>query len=71
MFEKEVKAIIFDHLEESKEITLYEDVIRQFEKPLIEQCLKYTGFNKTETAKLLGLNRGTLHSKCKKLGICK
>jgi DNA-binding protein Fis len=48
---------------------LYDYVLSAVEKPLIEMILKQTGGNQLKAAKILGINRNTLHAKIKKLGI--
>lgn len=48
---------------------LYHMVIPEVEKSLIMMVLKETRGNQFKTAKLLGINRNTLRSKIKKLGI--
>lgn len=42
---------------------LYDIVIEQVEKPLIELTLKATRGNKVKSAKILGINRNTLKKK--------
>lgn len=56
-------------LREVGEGKLYKNILMEFEKPLIVWSLKRTWGNQVKTAKLLGLNRNTLHTKIKKLGI--
>jgi DNA-binding protein Fis len=48
---------------------VYRFVIERTERILIEHMLLKTGGNKLKAAKILGINRNTLHSKIKKLGI--
>ncbi len=48
---------------------LYYSVIEATEKPLIEGTLETTYGNQLKAAKILGINRNTLRSKIKKLGI--
>jgi len=48
---------------------VYRFVIERTERILIEHILVKTGGNKLQAAKILGINRNTLHSKIKKLGI--
>jgi two-component system nitrogen regulation response regulator GlnG len=48
---------------------LYKLVICRIEKPLIESILKKTAGNKIKAARILGINRNTLHSKVVKFGI--
>ncbi len=48
---------------------LYGSVIEAIEKPLIEKVLERTFGNQYRAARILGINRNTLHSKIKKLKI--
>lgn len=48
---------------------LYEMILREVEKPLLEFILKQTNGNITQAAETLGLNRGTLRKKLQKYGI--
>ncbi len=48
---------------------LYDSIITEIEKPLIESVLKETEGNQLKAAKILGINRNTLHVKLRKLGI--
>lgn len=48
---------------------LYKFILEAVEKPLIENTLDRTEGNQSRAARILGLNRNTLHSKIKKLGI--
>jgi len=59
----------FDHLDGQPVTGLYELVISEVERPLLETVLKVTGNNQSRCAKLLGLNRGTLRKKLKKHGL--
>ncbi|GBD96330.1 MAG TPA: hypothetical protein ENG83_10175 [Nitrospirae bacterium] len=52
-----------------EEFDLYDMVIPEVEKSLILMVMKETGGNQIKAAKLLGINRNTLRSKIKKLGI--
>jgi DNA-binding protein Fis len=53
----------------SKQGRLYRFIINETEKTLIQHILIKTEGNKLKAAKILGINRNTLHSKIKKLGI--
>ncbi len=48
---------------------LYSRLLREFEKPLIENCLSATRGNQIKAAELLGVNRNTLRKKIKELDI--
>ena len=48
---------------------LYKFTIESVEKPLIENTLERVYGNQSKAARILGINRNTLHSKIKKLGI--
>lgn len=64
------KAIeLGDSLYSQKKGVLYKSVLSEIEKPLIEHILGRTGGNQLKAAKILGINRNTMRSKIKKLGI--
>ena len=48
---------------------IYKSVIGDTERILIERALERTGGNQIMAARLLGLNRNTLRTKIRKLGI--
>lgn len=48
---------------------IYQNVIEQVERPLLQLALQVTSGNKVKAASLLGLNRNTLRSKIHSLGI--
>lgn len=58
-----------DSLNKSKEGTLYRSIIQAIEKPLIEHILERTEGNQLKAARILGINRNTMRSKIRKLGI--
>ena len=65
------KAIleIEDFFLHEKEGKLYDFLVGVIEKPLIENLLIKTEGNQLKAAKILGINRNTLHAKIKRLGI--
>ena len=65
------KAIeeVEDFFLREKEGSLYKFLLNVIEKPLIENVLRKTDGNQLKTAKILGINRNTLHSKIEKLKI--
>jgi len=48
---------------------LYQLVLSEVEAPLLEYILRRTENNQSQTALILGLNRGTLRKKLKKYGM--
>ena len=42
---------------------LYYKVLKDFEKPLLVEILKYTNYNQLLSSELLGINRNTLRKK--------
>ena len=48
---------------------LYELVLSELEKPLLEEVMKYTRGNQTRAANLMGINRGTLRKKLNQYGM--
>jgi DNA-binding protein Fis len=48
---------------------MYDKVISQVERPLIEHVLRYVRANQVRAANILGINRNTLRKKIQTLGI--
>ncbi|MGP1923853.1 MAG: DNA-binding transcriptional regulator Fis [Arsenophonus sp. NEOnobi-MAG3] len=48
---------------------LYELVLTEVEKPLLDMVMQYTRGNQTRAALMLSINRGTLRKKLKKYGM--
>ena len=48
---------------------LYNLVLAEVEKPLLETALKHADFNQSKAAKVLGLSRSTLRKKLEQYGI--
>lgn len=53
------------NLDGNKPSNLYQMVLAEIEVPLLKAILKYTKNNQSQTATILGLNRGTLRKKLK------
>ena len=66
---KTIKIELKNELFQSRRGDIYKDVIEVVERPLIEETLERTAGNQVRAAKMLGLNRNTIRSKIKKLGI--
>jgi arginine utilization regulatory protein len=64
-----IKSYILDEIKKSHESEIYSDVIGKLDKILIEEMLIETGYNKSRTAEMLGINRNTLKSKIKEYKI--
>lgn len=67
--EHHLKHYFLTHKEDLPASGLYERVLREIERPLIELSLAATRGNQIRTAKLLGLNRNTLRKKIRDLDI--
>lgn len=50
---------------------LYELMLAEIEKPLLESVLRETNNNISQSAEILGLNRGTLRKKLQKYSLSK
>ena len=65
--EEAVKGYL-DTMVDEEVTDLYELVLSEVEGPLIECVLQFTDNNQSQTANILGLNRGTLRKKLLKYG---
>jgi Fis family transcriptional regulator, factor for inversion stimulation protein len=54
-----------EKLDGHKVTNLYELVLKEIEPPLFKAIMKHTKNNQSNTAKMLGINRGTLRKKLK------
>lgn len=52
-----------------KKGVLYKSVLEAIERPLLEQALERCEGNQLKAARILGINRNTMRTKIKKLGI--
>jgi len=59
----------FTHLDEENAHDVYEMVLSQVEKPMLEYVLTHTHYNQTKAANILGINRNTLKKKMQKYHI--
>ena len=58
-----------DSIYKEKQGSLYKYVLEEVERPLIERALERTYGNQLKAARILGINRNTIRTKIKKLGI--
>lgn len=68
----QVKRVVeqyFEALEGQLPTNLYDTVLQEVEKPLLEVVLKQTKGNQSKTAKILGLSRITLRKKMARYGL--
>jgi Fis family transcriptional regulator len=61
--------LYFERLEGQRPDELYNMVMDEVERPLLECTMEYCGGNQTKAARFLGLNRGTLRKKLKHHGL--
>lgn len=55
----------FKDLNGTKAQSVYELVLKEVEKPLLEVVMKYSESNQSRAAEMLGINRNTLRKKLK------
>ena len=67
--ERHLRSYFNAHRNELPTAGLYDRVLREVERPLIELSLAATGGNQIKAAQLLGLNRNTLRKKIRELDI--
>ena len=65
----EIMKHYFDHLNGEEPSQVYDFFLDEVEEPLIAAVMKYTNNNQSETARILGMSRGTLRAKLKKFGM--
>lgn len=58
-----------EHLHGHDAVDLYEIVMAEVEKPLLEVVLEHSGHNQSKAAKSLGLSRSTLRKKMEHYGL--
>ena len=61
--------IYFEDMDGHDPSNLYELVLSQTEKPMLEVVLRQTQGNITKSAEILGINRATLRKKLMKYGL--
>lgn len=66
---KHALELYFSQLNGHDAADLYNLVISEVEKPLLEIVLEQSGYNQTKAAKVLGLSRSTLRKKLEQYGL--
>ena len=59
----------FKELDGSKATNVFEMVIKEVEKPMLEEVMKFCEGNKSKASKILGINRITLRTKLKQYNL--
>jgi Fis family transcriptional regulator, factor for inversion stimulation protein len=59
----------FANLKGEEPCNVYDFFLDEIEEPLLKVVMKYTRDNQSETARILGISRGTLRAKLKKFGM--
>ena len=59
----------FKELDGNKATNVFEMVIKEVEKPMLEEVMKFCNGNKSKASKILGINRVTLRTKLKQYNI--
>ncbi|HEY5597394.1 MAG TPA: nitrogen regulation protein NR(I) [Kiloniellales bacterium] len=67
--ERHLRTYFFAHKDALPAAGLYDRILREVERPMIELCLAATKGNQIRAATLLGLNRNTLRKKIRDLDI--
>ena len=65
----EVIGHYFTSLKGEEPRHVYDFFLDEIEEPLLSVVMKYTRYNQSEAARILGLSRGTLRAKLKKFGM--
>ncbi len=69
IIEKMVKDYFITQGDNITDSSLYNTVLQEVERPLLEQTLQAVKGNKARAARILGINRNTLHKKLTEYGI--
>jgi len=67
---RKIKEVSLENsLYNEKKGVLYKAILDEIERPVIEYALERTYGNKLKAARILGINRNTMHAKIKRLAI--
>ena len=59
----------FTDLDGERPVGIYDMVIREVEKPMLQSVMRQTGGNQTQAAEMLGITRNTLRRKLNEHGL--
>ena len=59
----------FKELDGNKATNVFEMVIKEVERPMLEEVMKFCSGNKSQASKILGINRVTLRTKLKQYNL--
>ena len=59
----------FKELDGNKATNVFEMVIKEVEKPMLEEVMKFCNGNKSQASKILGINRVTLRTKLRQYNV--
>ena len=59
----------FKELDGNKATNVFEMVIKEVERPMLEEVMKFCRGNKSQASKILGINRVTLRTKLKQYNL--
>jgi len=65
----EAVPVLVEHLLAVRPGHVYREAVAVIERPLLAHALALTGGNQLRAARLLGMNRNTLHKRCRELGL--
>jgi two-component system, NtrC family, nitrogen regulation response regulator GlnG len=65
----EAVPALAEHLLAARPGRVYREAVAVIERPLLAHALALTGGNQLRAARLLGMNRNTLHKRCRELGL--
>ena len=65
----EIMKHYFANLKGEEPRQVYDFFLDEIQEPLLHAVMKYTNNNQSETARILGVSRGTLRTMLKKFGL--
>ena len=65
----QIMQLYFASLDGEEPTDVYDFVLEEVEAPLLEEIMRFTRYNQSRAARMLGLSRGTLRKKLKQYGL--